>query len=141
MIQADPNSRTNLESLNSVKVRNGNEMAPITQFMSVKRIYGPDNIKRFNMFTAMTINGSPADGYSSGQAIQAMQEVAEQTLPTGYGYEFSGMTREEQKFERQYYCDDLRPLLRICLSVAECTIRKLYSSVCRTAFYTVRSGR
>lgn len=59
MIQADPNSRTNLESLNSVKVRNGNEMAPITQFMSVKRIYGPDNIKRFNMFTAMTINGSP----------------------------------------------------------------------------------
>ena len=96
MIQADPNSRTNLESLNSVKVRNGNEMAPITQFMSVKRIYGPDNIKRFNMFTAMTINGSPADGYSSGQAIQAMQEVAEQTLPTGYGYEFSGMTREEQ---------------------------------------------
>ena len=48
MIQADPNSRTNLESLNSVKVRNGNEMAPITQFMSVKRIYGPDNIKRFN---------------------------------------------------------------------------------------------
>lgn len=96
MIQADPNSRTNLESLNSVKVRNGNEMAPITQFMSIKRVYGPDNIKRFNMFTAMTINGSPADGYSSGQAIKAMQEVAEQSLPTGYGYEFSGMTREEQ---------------------------------------------
>lgn len=96
MIQADPNSRANLESLNSVKVRNGNEMAPITQFMTMKRIYGPDNIKRFNMFTAMTINGSPADGYSSGEAIQAMQEVAEQSLPTGYGFEFSGMTREEQ---------------------------------------------
>ena len=96
MIQAEPNSRTNLESLKSIKIRNGNEMAPITQFMNIKRIYGPDNIKRFNMFTAMTINGSPADGYSSGQAIQAMQEVAEQTLPTGYGYEFSGMTREEQ---------------------------------------------
>lgn len=96
MIQADPSSRTNLESLQSIKVRNGSEMAPITQFMSIKRIYGPDNIKRFNMFTAMTINGSPADGFSSGQAIQAMQEVAEQTLPTGYGFEFSGMTREEQ---------------------------------------------
>ena len=96
MIQADPDSRANLESLKSIKVRNGNEMAPITQFMSVKRIYGPDNIKRFNMFTAMTINGSPADGYSSGQAIQAMQEVAQESLPTGYGYEFSGMTREEQ---------------------------------------------
>ena len=96
MIQANPDSRANLESLNSVKVRNGSEMAPITQFMSIKRIYGPDNIKRFNMFTAMTINGSPADGYSSGQAIQAMQEVAAESLPTGFGYEFSGMTREEQ---------------------------------------------
>ena len=96
MIQADPDSRANLESLNSIKIRNGNEMAPITQFMTMKRIYGPDNIKRFNMFTAMTINGAPADGYSSGQAIQAMQEVAKEVLPVGYGYEFSGMTREEQ---------------------------------------------
>ena len=98
-------------------VRNGNEMAPITQFVTLRKVYGPDNIKRFNMFTAISVNGSPADGYSSGQAIkaieevaaetlptgygsgqaiQAMQEVAEQTLPTGYGYEFSGMTREEQ---------------------------------------------
>ncbi len=96
MIQADPSTRTNLESLKSIMIRNGNEMAPITQFMSMKRVYGPDNIKRFNMFTAMTINGSPADGYSSGQAIQAMEEVAKEVLPTGYGYEFSGMTREEQ---------------------------------------------
>ena len=96
MIQADPNSRTNLESLKSIKVRNGNEMAPIPQFMTIKKVYGPDNITRFNMFTSMKINGNPADGYSSGQAIQAMQEVAEQTLPTGFGYEFSGMTREEQ---------------------------------------------
>ena len=96
MIQADPNSRTNLESLKSIKVRNGNEMAPITQFKTNKKVYGPDNITRFNMFTSMKINGNPADGYSSGQAIQAMQEVAEQTLPTGFGYEFSGMTREEQ---------------------------------------------
>ena len=96
MIQADPSARTNLESLKSIMIRNGNEMAPISQFMSMKRVYGPDNIKRFNMFTAMTINGSPADGYSSGQAIQAMEEVAKEVLPTGYGYEFSGMTREEQ---------------------------------------------
>ena len=96
MIQADPSTRTNLESLKSIMIRNGDEMAPITQFMSMKRVYGPDNIKRFNMFTAMTINGSPADGYSSGQAIQAMEEVAKETLPAGYGYEFSGMTREEQ---------------------------------------------
>ena len=97
MIQADPSARTNLESLKSIMIRNGNEMAPISQFMSMKRVYGPDNIKRFNMFTAMTINGSPADGYSSGQAIQAMEEVAKEVLPTGYGYEFSGMTREEHR--------------------------------------------
>ena len=96
MIQADPSTRTNLESLQQIKVRNGSEMAPITQFMTLHKVYGPDIINRFNMFTSMTVNGSPAEGYSSGQAIQAMQEVAEKYLPTGYGYEFSGMTREEQ---------------------------------------------
>lgn len=95
-IQAERSERTNLESLNKIKVRNGDEMAPITQFMSIKRVYGPDNISRFNMYTSMQVNGTPADGYTSGQAIQAIEEVAEQTLPTGYGYEFSGMTREEQ---------------------------------------------
>lgn len=96
MIQADPQYRINPESLLNVKVRNGNEMAPISQFMTLTKVYGPDNIKRFNMFTAMSINGSPAEGYSSGQAIKAIEEVAAQALPTGYGYEFSGMTREEQ---------------------------------------------
>ncbi len=96
MIQADANFRANPETLNNVMVRNGNEMAPITQFITLNKIYGPDNIKRFNMFTAISVNGSPANGYSSGQAIQAIQEVASETLPTGYGYEFSGMTREEQ---------------------------------------------
>ena len=96
MMQADANYRINPETLNNIKVRNGSEMAPITQFVTLRKIYGPDNIKRFNMFTSMTINGSPADGYTSGQAIQAIQEVAAESLPTGYGYEFSGMTREEQ---------------------------------------------
>lgn len=96
MIQADPAYRISPETLNSVKIRNGNEMAPISQFMTLRKVYGPDNIKRFNMFTAISINGSPAPGYSSGQAIQAIEEVAVETLPTGYGYEFSGMTREEQ---------------------------------------------
>lgn len=96
MIQADPKSRINIESLNGIKVRNGNEMAPISQFMTLTKVYGPDNIKRFNMFTAISINGSPADGFSSGEAIKAIEEVAAASLPTGYGYEFSGMTREEQ---------------------------------------------
>ena len=96
MIQADPRYRINPESLQNVKIRNGNEMAPISQFMTLTKVYGPDNIKRFNMFTSMSVNGSPADGYSSGQAIKALEEVAAQSLPTGYGFEFSGMTREEQ---------------------------------------------
>lgn len=96
MIQADPKYRINPESLQNVKVRNGNEMAPITQFMTLNKVYGPDNIKRFNMFTSMSVNGAPADGYSSGEAIKAIEEVAATALPTGYGYEFSGMTREEQ---------------------------------------------
>lgn len=96
MIQGDIDYRLNPETLNNIKIRNGNEMAPITQFMSLKKVYGPDNIKRFNMFTAISVNGSPADGYSSGQAIKAIQEVAAETLPTGYDFEFSGMTREEQ---------------------------------------------
>lgn len=96
MIQADPEYRISPETLNSIKVRNGNEMAPISQFMTLRKIYGPDNIKRFNMFTAISVNGSPAPGYSSGQAIQAIEEVAAEVLPPGYGYEYSGMTREEQ---------------------------------------------
>ncbi|HIU54409.1 MAG TPA: efflux RND transporter permease subunit [Candidatus Gallibacteroides avistercoris] len=96
MIQGDIDYRLNPETLNNIKIRNGNEMAPITQFMSLHKVYGPDNIKRFNMFTAISVNGSPADGYSSGQAIKAIQEVAAETLPTGYDFEFSGMTREEQ---------------------------------------------
>lgn len=95
MVQADISERTNLESLKKIKVRNGGEMAPITQFMSIKRIYGPDNIARFNMYTAMVINGAPADGYSSGEALKAIEEVAAKHLPTGYSYEFSGMSREE----------------------------------------------
>ncbi len=96
MIQADPQARVNPESLHNVKIRNGAEMAPITNFMTLRKVYGPDNIKRFNMFTAISVNGNPADGYSSGEAIKAIEEVAATTLPVGYGYEFSGMTREEQ---------------------------------------------
>lgn len=95
MIQADPSARIGPETLNQIKVRNGSEMAPITQFMSLRKVYGPDNIDRFNMYTSMSVNGSVAAGYSSGEAIQAIREVAAETLPQGYGYEFSGMTREE----------------------------------------------
>lgn len=95
MMQAEPEARINAESLNSIKVRNGSEMAPITNFVSLHRVYGPDLLNRFNMFTSISVNGTPNPGYSTGDAIAAIQRVAAQTLPQGYGYEFSGMTREE----------------------------------------------
>ena len=96
MVQADADYRVSPETLNNIMVRNGAEMAPISQFVTLRKVYGPDNIKRFNMFTSIAINGSPNPQYSSGQAIQAIEEVAAETLPTGYGFEYSGMTREEQ---------------------------------------------
>ena len=96
MIQADPEARISPESLNGIMVRNGTEMAPITQFMSLRKIYGPDNINRFNMYTSMNVSGMPKPGVSSGEAIKAIEEVASQMLPTGYGFEFSSLSREEQ---------------------------------------------
>lgn len=96
MVQASPEYRLDTESLNNIFVRtNTGEMAPIGQFMTLTKVYGSESVARFNMFTAITINGVPAQGYSSGDAINAVREVASQTLPAGYGYEFGGMTREE----------------------------------------------
>lgn len=95
MVQGEQSERANFESLYKIKVRNGDEMAPITEFMSIKPSYGPDNINRFNMYTSMAVNGNPASGYTSGQAIKAIQEVASQSLPQGYSFEFSGQSREE----------------------------------------------
>ncbi|WP_159021377.1 efflux RND transporter permease subunit [Formosa sp. L2A11] len=94
--QAEANFRDNPESLNAIKVKKSNGvMAPITEFVTLKRVYGPQSLTRFNLFTAASITGTPNPGYSSGDAITAVKEVAAATLPTGYGYEFSGMTREE----------------------------------------------
>ncbi len=96
MVQAEPKYRGNPEDLNNIFVRTSTgEMAPITEFISLKRVFGPENITRFNMYTSIAITGAPNFGYSSGDAIKAIQEVAAQTLPQGYGYEFSGLTREE----------------------------------------------
>ncbi len=97
MIQADAEYRTNPESLNKILVRtDNNNMAPVTEFITLTKVYGPESISRFNMFTAIAINGSPKKGYGSGDAMIAIKEVAEQTLPQGYGYEFSGISREEE---------------------------------------------
>ena len=96
MLQAAPEFRLDTESLQNMFVRTSNgEMSPINQYIKLTRIYGPQSISRFNLFTAISVNGQASDGYSSGQAIKAVREVAAQVLPAGYGYEFGGMSREE----------------------------------------------
>ncbi|HJS00012.1 MAG TPA: efflux RND transporter permease subunit [Flavobacterium sp.] len=94
--QSEPQFRNDPESLNKVLVRNSNgQMAPISQFVKLEKVLGPQAIDRFNLFTSVKITGAPNDGFSSGDAIKAVEEVASEKLPLGYGYEFSGMTREE----------------------------------------------
>ena len=97
MIQADPKMREDLKSMNNVYVRTANGMAPINEFVTMTKVYGPQEIARFNLFTSIDVNATAADGYSSGDAIRAIEEVASTTLPTGFGYEFSGLTRSEQE--------------------------------------------
>ncbi len=95
MMQAAPEARVSPETLNRIKVRSGAEMAPVANFVKLTRIYGPDLLNRFNMFTSISVTGQPSPGYSSGDAIAAIERVAAETLPQGYGYEYAGMTREE----------------------------------------------
>ena len=95
-IQSDPKYRLNTESLNNVFVRtNGGEMAPLGEFVDLQRVYSSEVLNRFNMYSSIAVNGTAADGYSSGDAIKAIQETAAQVLPKGYGYDFDGITREE----------------------------------------------
>ncbi len=95
MMQATPEARVSPETLANIKIRNGNEMASVANFVKLTRVYGPDLMNRFNMFTSISVSGTPNPGVSSGDAIAAIERVAAQTLPQGYGYEYSGMTREE----------------------------------------------
>ena len=97
MIQGTAESRMSESGLSNIYVRTASGMAPVNEFCSLKRVYGPSNIARFNLFTSISVTATPADGYSSGQAIQAAEEVAKQVLPQGYSYEFSGLTRSEQE--------------------------------------------
>ena len=95
MLQASSEYRLDQHALNNMFVRNGEEMAPISQFVSLKETMGAEVANRFNLYSSIQVNVNPAEGYSSGQAQQAIQEVAAQLLPTGYGYEYGGMAREE----------------------------------------------
>lgn len=96
MVQAQKDYRADKDDLNNMFVRTADgEMAPIGQFVTLTKVYGAETLSRFNLYSSIAVNGMPADGYSSGDAIEAIAEVAKQTLPTGYGYEFGGITREE----------------------------------------------
>ena len=96
MVQASPEYRLDTESLNNIFVRNASgEMSPIGQYLTLTRIYGSETLSRFNLFPSIQVGGTAADGYSSGQAIEAIRQTAEEVLPEGYGYEFGSMTREE----------------------------------------------
>lgn len=96
MVQADKVYRLNKDALNNMFVRTSSgEMAPIGQFVTLTKVYGTETLTRFNLYNSIQVNGLPADGYSTGEAIAAIEEVAKQTLPVGYGYEFGGITREE----------------------------------------------
>lgn len=96
MVQAKADYRLDKDALNNMFVRTGDgEMAPVGQFITLTKVYGAETLNRFNLYSSIAINGMPADGYSTGDAINAIAEVAKQTLPVGYGYEFAGMTREE----------------------------------------------
>ena len=95
MVQGDPSTRMTPESLNSVYVRTPSGMSPIKEFCNLERVYGPSNINRFNLFTSINVTATVADGYSTGEAIKAVQDVASQVLPAGYTYDYSGLTRSE----------------------------------------------
>lgn len=96
MVQAKADYRLDKNALNNMFVRTEDgEMAPVGQFITLTKVYGAETLNRFNLYSSIAVNGMPADGYSTGDAINAIAEVAKQTLPVGYGYEFAGMTREE----------------------------------------------
>ena len=96
MVQAAPEARVSPESLRNIKVRGANgTMASLENFVTLTKVYGPDILNRFNLFQSISVTGNPAEGYSSGQAIAAVERVAAETLPAGFGFEYSGMTREE----------------------------------------------
>ena len=93
--EAAPEYRADMTSLDNIFVRTSEGMSPVSQFATLTKVYGSESLTRFNLYNSILVNGSAADGYSSGEAIKAIERVAAESLPRGYGYEFSGMSREE----------------------------------------------
>ncbi len=123
MIQAEPSSRVTPESLNHIYTRVGEEMTPLSQFVKLTKTYGPQDLARFNLYNAIAINGTPAAGYSSGDALNAIHEMAARVLPHNYGYEFGGISREESKTT-----NNVALIFGICLVLVYLILSALYES-------------
>lgn len=102
IVQARPEYRDNMQDLDNVFIQTASGMAPVSQFVTLSKTYGAENLDRFNMFPSITVQGMPAEGYSSGDVINAIQEVSRDVLPAGFGYEFSSMTREEVELSESH---------------------------------------
>lgn len=126
IIQAPSDDRKSMQSLDNIYIKTNNGMAPISQFVKLTKTYGAESLTRFNMFTSINVQGMPAGGYSSGDVIQAVNEVAQQTLPTGYGYEFSGMTREEEQMASSH---DTVIIYGVCILFIYLILCALYESL------------
>lgn len=126
IIQAPSDERKNMQSLDNIYIRTNGGMTPVSQFVKLTKTYGSESLTRFNMFTSINVQGMPAEGYSSGDVINAVNEVAQQTLPTGYGYEFSGMTREEEQMANSH---DTVIIYSICILFIYLILCALYESL------------
>ncbi len=126
IIQAPSDNRSSVQSLDNIFVRTKGGMTPVSQFAGLTKTYGAESLSRFNMFSSINVSGMPADGYSSGDVINAIAEVAKQTLPTGYGYEFSGMTREEEQMANSH---DTVIIYGVCILFIYLILCALYESL------------
>lgn len=126
IIQAPSDSRNSMQSLDNIYVKTTGGMAPVSQFVKLSKNYGSESLTRFNLFSAINVQGMPADGYSSGDVINAVTEVAARTLPTGYGYEYSGMTREEAQMAGSH---DTVIIYCICVLFIYLILCALYESL------------
>jgi HAE1 family hydrophobic/amphiphilic exporter-1 len=124
IIQADSDYRAAPSSLNQVYVRGSDSsMIPITEFITLKQVFGPETVSRFDMFNSMSVSGSPNDGFSTGQALLAIQQTAAEKLPAGYGFEYSGISREEQAAGSQTIL-----IFLLCLSFVYLLLSAQYES-------------
>lgn len=122
MIQAAPEHRLDQSSLDNIYFRNGDDMAPVSQFVTLTKTYGPESLSRFNLFNSISANVTMAEGYSTGDVIQAIREVAETTLPEGYGYEFGSSSREESQSNNTVF------ILIVCVVFIYLLLCSLYES-------------